>query len=162
MREFAKPGYDWVMSFRDLQTICEEVYGVPYDLQMGERGQGEYDVVTTGQLEDREGYSTGLGQGYRHEDKYPEGHSYFFFDEGQIDPETGDYVDVSDKAIAHWQSQEKTISYPGATPSYDRPFDKVGENGQYTFWQPSLACVMTDLSRRQEIPEGTYMITIDW
>ncbi len=160
MRTFKKPNYDWTMPFYTLDEICQEVYGVPYDLQMGERGQGEYDIVTTGEVGYREGYHAGLGQGDDYDGKYIEGNHYVFFDEGVIDPETGNYVDVVDKAIAHWQAQEPQEQSWGK--DWGRPFDKVGKNGQYTFWQPSLSTVMTGLARRLEIPEGTYMITIDW
>lgn len=159
-RTFKSPGYDWVMDMQDLQKITEEVYGVPYDIQMGERGQGEYDVATTEAFQDREGYHTGLGQGRNYEDKYPEGHGYFYFDEDQIDPATGDYVDTVDKAIAKFMSQT-----PQETPwgkDWGRPFDKVGDNGEYTFWQPSLETILTDLARKDEIPHGTYMVQIDW
>lgn len=154
-RTFDKPNYDWTMPFYELREICEEVYGVPFDLQMGERGQGEYEVATTGDIQERQGYWTGLGQGYGYEGKYIEGNKYVFFDE--IDGVEDDCA----AAIEKWVNQTQTEWHPGKF-DWDRPFDKVGDNGEYTFYQPDLDVVLTDLAKRDEIPEGTYMIRIEW
>lgn len=155
MREFTKPGYDWEMMMYELSEICEEVYGMTYDLQMGERGQGEYDIATTNpdDIDSIQGYWQGMGQGHGYDGKYIEGAKWVPFVEGSLGAE---------EAIAKWLANEKTISYPGASPEYDRPFDKVGENGEYTFYQPDLDVILCDLAKREEIPHGTWMIKIDW
>jgi hypothetical protein len=158
MRTFEKPNYDWTMSWIEFSEICEEVYGVPYDLQMGERGQGEYDVVTTGDEAEIQGRWTGLGQGYGYDDKYIEGSAYTRFVEGDSEE---DFAAGEKAAIEHWQNQKKIQISSGAA-EFDRPFDKVGENGEYTFYQPDLQVVMNDLVNREEIPPGTYMIRIEW
>lgn len=158
MRSFSKPNYDWTMNFTELREICEEVYGVPYDLQMGERGQGEYDTVTTGVGADRQGRWKGLGQGYGHNGKYIEGSAWAAFVGGDTEE---DFAAGEKAAIAHWQSQ-KPIERSWGGADWDRPFDRIGDNGEYTFYQPDLQVVMNDLAEREEIPPGTYMITIDW
>lgn len=159
MRTFDKPNYDWLMNFTELRDMCEEVYGVPYDIQMGERSNGEYDIVTTGEIPDRQGYWTGLGQGYGYEGKYIEGHKFVHFVDGECS-KSEDILRESLMAIEKWQSQSK-MEKPWGN-AFDRPFDKVGDNGEYTFYQPDLQVVMNDLVAREEIPPGTYMITIDW
>lgn len=151
MRTFKKPNYDWLMNFTELRDICLEVYGVPYDLQMGERGQGEYDIVTTGQEADIQGYWIGLGQGYSYDAKYLEDSKWVPFVEGDTQD---DYSRGELMAIVKWQASK--------AGQHDRAFDKVGDNGEYTFYQPDLQVVINDLCVRGEIPKGTYMITIDW
>lgn len=154
MRTFTKPDYDWTMSYIELRDICEEVYGVPYDLQMGERGRGEYEIASTDPeaIDDIQGYWKGMGQGYGYDGKYIEGSEWVPFIEG----ETG-----AVEAIEKWSSQSKTEWMPGKL-DWDRPFSKVGPNGEYTFYQPDLDVVLCDLAVREEIPHGKYMITIDW
>lgn len=140
MREFK---VDWYIDMSDLRDITKEIYGIGFDIQMGERGQGEYELVdTTKPPIHIQTYATGLGTGYGYDGKYIEGHGY---------------KQISDaEAIAKWVSQAGTLD------EWSRPFEKVGANGEYEHYQPDLEVVMADMVERNEIPEGVYFVSIDW
>lgn len=141
MREFRKPSYDWTMTFIELKEITKEVYGIEYDLQMGERGQGEYDVVTTGVIDSEQGYWKGIN---------PNPHY------GTSSLAEARFIELTDEeALEKWVSQKDITRY-------SRPFSSIADNGEYAHYQPEVAVILTDLAKRKEIPEGTYMITIDW
>jgi hypothetical protein len=132
-----KPQYDWELDMRELSDICEAVYGMPFDIQMGERSNGEYDVVDTSQEPDKQGYHTGMSDyGYKYEN--------------------ATWVELTDEqALDKWRNQNFEDKY-----GY-RAFDKV-VNGEYSPWQPDTQLVMRDLVKRGALPPGVYKLDIDW
>jgi hypothetical protein len=141
----------WRMSMQDLARITKYVYGIEYDVQMGERSQGSYVIASTDDEVETQGYWKGMGQGYGYDQKYIEGAKWVQFVEDGAGAE---------EAIEKWINQERDPEeWKYGQP---RPFDKVGKNGEYTLYQPDLEVVLSDLAKRGKLPEGTYFIDIDW
>ncbi len=131
----------YVMSMQELSEVTKEVYGIEFDIQMGERGQGEKEVVDTRNAtpDGYQCYWTGLVDSYDPNVKYKNART----------------VNISDEEMmAKWQAQDVSDSI--------RPYNKIGENGEYTHIQPDTDLVMMDLAKRGEIPHGEYQIEIDW
>lgn len=136
MRDIKK--VEWLyLDIRDIREICNEVYGKEFDIQMGEYSNGSYLIVKP--ESDLQGYWTGIVS-----DRWA-GNSY----------DNATWVEISDEeAIKKWVDNVPS-------DKYSRPFDKVVD-GEYDYWQPDFEVILKDLVAREEIPDGTYFISIDW
>lgn len=130
------------MDMQELEQITERVYGVGYDIQMGERSQGTVLTYDTRQLDSIQAYWTGLKPNHY---GGVDGNSY----------ENAKCVDLTDEeALLRWRIR--------GTGGDIRPFNKIDENGEYLWEQPDADLVLQDLANRGEIPHGEYQIRIDW
>lgn len=137
MRDIKKVEYYWI-DLRDIAKITEEVYGIAYDIQMGEKSNGSYEIHET-EKDDMPGYYTGMKK--ESYDNYPN------YDNAK-------WVEMTD--------EESFERWKNSTTSYRRPFEKINDKGEHEWYQPSFSNVLYDLAEKGEIPHGIYFVSIDW
>lgn len=147
MRDF-KQKKIYQLDIRELDELVEEVYGIPYDTQMGEYGQKTYIELNNmmGKLYDNhEGYWKGL--------KEEPGRSSI------INWDNAEFVKLMhDEVVEYWKDHSPAPSEDMSS----RPFEKIDDKGEHAWWQPVPGWVLNDMVRRGEIPAGDYQILVWW
>jgi len=143
------------LDMREFEKIVEDVYGIKYDVQLGEYSQDSYinEDDVNGEPDSYQGYHKGLKEGRF----------------GSPDYEDSSYVDlVDDKVVEYWRNHapKNSDSIDATDFSSDdfgfRPFEKINNKGEYSWWQPDVNWILNDMVNRKEIPSGDYQILIWW
>lgn len=137
------------LDMREFEKLVGDVYGLKYDVQLGEYSQDSYinEDDVNGEPDSYEGYHTGLKSDHV----------------GRIDYSDSSFVDLPDeKVIEYWTNHAPDSSNYSTDDFGYRPSEKINDDGEYVWWQPDVNWVLNDMVNRNEIPAGDYQVLIWW